>query len=86
MADPLDGTDFFRTIQISRTITFDPQSNPLMSVTLTTFPGLRYSFQTNESLQNLQGLSRSAFNATNYTTSREVLLCSDRDLVRAKRE
>lgn len=60
--------------------------NPLVTVTLSTFPGLCYSFQTDATLQNFQEFPRSAFTATDYTTSLEILLGSGRDFVRGKRE
>lgn len=50
-----------------------------------TFPGIRYEFETDATLQNIQPLSGSAFTADYLTAAFEILLGSDRDFIRGKR-
>lgn len=86
MTDLFDGNDQFRILGISPTPAFDAQTNPLVAVTLSTFPGLRYSFESDVTLQNFQPLPGTAFTADDFTATVELHLAPNRDLLRGKRE
>ena len=86
MTDPFDHNDYFRILSIGPTQTFDAQSNPLVEVTASTFPGVSYEFQADSTLENFQLLPGSTFVANDFTETIQLLLAPGGDFVRAVRK
>ena len=73
MTDPDDGADVFRVFAFGPAPGFDPATNPVFSVILTTFPGLAYEFETGGTLDSMNPVPASAFTAETFTVSGEIL-------------
>ena len=86
MTDPLDGSDFFRVVTFELGAGYVPLANEVVTLTMTTFPGLEYSIETDGTLLNFLLLPGSTFIADDYRTTLEfVFALDDPVFVRAKR-
>ena len=80
-----DPNDYFRILSFSKAAGFDPVTNPVFDVTITTFPGLGYSFEHLPNLQAPVSLGPPT-TATGFTMDFQITLDPGRDFVRALRE
>jgi hypothetical protein len=83
MTDPLNSADSFRIVLMTKGAGFNPVSNPVFNVALTTFPGLSYRLETAGVVTSFQ--SNLVFVATNYTRTQQVLLPPNVGFIRARR-
>lgn len=86
MTDPDDPTDSFRILAFAPAAGFDPVTNTAFDVTLRTFPGLGYALETDDTLQEFQLLTNSAFIASDHAQNLEVILAPGQEFLRAKRD
>jgi hypothetical protein len=85
MSNPLDPGDSLRISAFSPAPGFDPLSNPLFDVMVSTFPGLSYALQSSRTLGGFWDMPGTSFTATDRTQSLRVHLASGRDFLRARR-
>jgi len=87
MTDLYDPTDFFRILSFTPAPGFDPMNNPVFTLTLKTFPGLKYEIEKNKILKGLfTPLPGTQFTAGDHTSTINILLTPKRDFVRAVRK
>jgi hypothetical protein len=85
MTNPNDANDGFRLLSFAPAPGFDAVTNPVVDVTIATFPGLSYELEISENLQDFQVVPGSLFTADDYSSTFEVLLSGESGFVRAKR-
>ena len=83
MTDPLDNTDLFQVLGLDLSPDFATTGNATLS--LTTFPGLRYAIETSSSLTDFTALPGNTFTATDFNTRLTLELETPRDFIRAAR-
>jgi len=86
MTNPLDPNDHFRILSSGKPPVFDPQTNPVFNLTISTFPGLDYRCEHGSTLGGSWAPLGDPFTADDFTTTVQVLLDPGRDFVRAVRE
>lgn len=74
MTDPNDASDSFRVLGFALAPGFDPLSNPLVSITFSSFPGLDYEAETDNALGTFEPVSGSLLTADDFTETVELLL------------
>ena len=85
MTNPNDPNDRFRLLSLVPAPGFDVVTNPVVDVTIATFPGLGYELQISGDLKDYQVVPSSSFIADDYTRTIEVMLTGDSSFVRAAR-
>jgi hypothetical protein len=85
MTDLNNPNDNFRILAFAPAAGFDPDTNPVFEITLKTFPSLSYGLEADPAWTGFQTIDKSAFTATNFTHTLEVLLAPGQDFVRGKR-
>lgn len=73
MTHPNDATDKFGVLSFVKAAGFDPVTHPFFEVTVSTFPGLAYEFETSSDLGGFQPVvPDSTFTADDFTATFEV--------------
>ncbi|MCF7731522.1 MAG: thrombospondin type 3 repeat-containing protein [Akkermansiaceae bacterium] len=85
MTDPLDGSDKFRTMAFAPAAGFNIVSQRVFRITLATFPGLGYDFESSATLNGFEVIPDSSFIATGFITTVDVTLPPGRQFLRAAR-
>jgi len=88
MTDPFDPAAYLRIAAFSKTLGFDPVTNPEFTISFPTFPGLTYGVEADEDLDFSGGgyeILVPAFMATGYTANFEITLPPGRGFARARR-
>ena len=80
--------DNFRILSMSRALGFNAETNPVVEVTLRTFPDLAYELEAGSTLTGFQTITNSQITSTNHTETIQVSLPTGqgRAFVRAKRD
>jgi hypothetical protein len=92
MTDLFDGTDYFRVLAYKIAEGWsplsDPSTDPAVTITLSTFPGLTYSFEAGGTL--LEGdylkIPSATFTADAFEATLDLILPPGSEFIRAKRE
>ena len=86
MTDPRDGQSLFQITDFKCAADFDPLTNPAYRVTVQTFPGLTYELEGNTSPDSFAPIGGSAFTATGFSETSEIILTEAEYFVRAIRK
>jgi predicted outer membrane repeat protein len=92
MTDLFDGTDYFRVVAYRLADAWgplsDPTTDPVVTITLSTFPGLSYGIEAGSTL--LEGdyleIPSAAFTADAFEATLDLILPPGSEFIRAKRE
>ena len=85
MTDLQDRADYLRILSFAPAAGFDPATNPLFDISLSTFPGLGYELEKGPALGGFSFVPGSQVAATAYSRTTQVLLAPGRDFVRVRR-
>lgn len=74
MTDLFDSNDYFRILSFVLAPDFDPLTNPLVSITFTSFPGFDYEAESSQNLESSSPVAGFTFTADEFTETIQVLL------------